>query len=156
MTKNPERYLDDLVVGEVWDGEPFEITEADIVEFGAKYDPQPFHTDAEAAAAGPFGGLIASGWHLNALIMREFVHSKPYGDTPILGMGVDELRWLHPVRPGDRLRIHAQIVEVKRSSSRPDRGMVRTAISATNQDGVPVIRLQTLTQMPARPAATGG
>jgi acyl dehydratase len=148
-----DRFLEDVAEGEVSVDGPVEITEEEIVNFGKAYDPQPFHTDAAAAAEGPFGSLIASGWHLAALVMRQIVEAAPYGSTPILGMGLDELRWLHPVRPGDTLRIRREIVGVKRSASKPDRGVIKTRIEVTNQAGATVMTMTTLTQMPARPPA---
>jgi acyl dehydratase len=85
--------------------------------------------------------------------MRQIVAAAPYGGTPILGMGVDELRWLHPVRPGDRLSIRREIVSVKRSVSKPDRGVIRTRIEVTNQAGAAVMTMTTMSQMPARSGA---
>lgn len=146
---HPDRYLDDLRVGEVWLGQPFEITEAEIVEFARTYDPQPMHIDAEAAARGRFGGIIASGWHLTARVMREFVDESPFGATPMLGLRIDELCWLKAVRPGDRLQVRREILEVVRSKSRPDRGTIRTATAVTNQAGETVMSFFTLIQVPA-------
>ena len=152
---NPNKYLEDVSVGDSWTGEPIDMHEADIIAFGQAFDPQPFHVDPVSAKAGPFGSLIASGWHVAAVVMRQFVDSKPYGSTPLLGMGVDELRWLHPVRPGDRLTVRREIISVTRSESKPDRGMIRNSTTVTNQDGVMVMRFLTLAQMPARPAHAG-
>ena len=147
---NPDKYLEDIEVGDVLTGPPIEMTEADVIVFGRAYDPQPFHTDPAAAKDSAFGGLIASGWHVAALVMRQLVDMRPYGATPMLGMGVDELRWLHPVRPGDRLEVRREVVAVTRSRSKPDRGVVRTAFTVTNQDGVKVMTMTGLGQMPAR------
>ena len=147
---NPDKYLEDVAVGDVLTGPPIEMEAADVIAFGRAYDPQPFHTDAIAAKDTAFGGLIASGWHVAALVMRQLVEMRPYGSTPMLGMGIDELRWLHPVRPGDRLDVHREVVAVTRSRSKPDRGVVRTAVSVTNQDGIKVMTMVGLGQMPAR------
>ena len=147
---NPDKYLEDVSVGDVLAGPPIAIEEADVVAFGLAYDPQPFHTDPVASKDGMFGGLIASGWHVAALVMRQLVEQRPYGATPMLGMGVDELRWLHPVRPGDRLEVRREVVTATRSRSKPDRGVVRTAVTVTNQDGVKVMTMIGLGQMPAR------
>ncbi len=151
-----DRFLEDVAVGEVAVDGPVVVSAEEIVAFGMAYDPQPFHTDAVAAGAGPFGSLIASGWHLAALVMRQIVDAAPYGGTPILGMGLDELRWLHPVRPGDSLAIRREIVGMKRSVSKPDRGVIRTRIEVTNQLGVMVMTMTTLSQMPARSPALPG
>src|SRR5258706_16245270 len=94
------RYIEDIRVGERFTSEPVVLSAEDIPAFGRLYDPQPMHTDVQAASTGPFGGLIASGWHLAALAMRLSVEQRMFGDTPIIGAGVDELRWLRPVRPG--------------------------------------------------------
>ncbi len=147
---NPDKYLEDVSVGDILAGPPIEVTEAEVVAFGRAYDPQPFHTDAVAARDGAFGGLIASGWHVAALVMRQLVEMRPYGATPMLGMGIDELRWLHPVRPGDRLEVRREVVAVTRSRSKPDRGVVRTAVIVTNQDAVTVMTMIGVGQMPAR------
>lgn len=151
---HPDRYLDDLQVGEVWLGQPFEITEAEILDFARVYDPQPMHIDPEAAAQGRFGGLIASGWHLTARVMREFVDESPFGATPMLGLRIDELCWLKAVRPGDRLQVRREIIEVARSKSRPDRGTIRTATLVTSQGGEPVMSFFTLIQVPTNAQAT--
>ncbi len=150
-----DRFLEDVAPGEISVGGPATITAEAIIAFGKTYDPQPFHTDPAAAAAGPFGSLIASGWHLAALVMRQIVDAAPYGATPILGMGVDELRWLAPVRPGDSLTARCEIMSVKRSASKPDRGVVKTRIDVTNQAGVTVMTMTTLTQIPARTTPEG-
>ena len=146
----PDKYLEDISVGDVLTGPPVEVTEGDLIAFGRAYDPQPFHTDPAAAKDSAFGGLIASGWHVAALVMRQLVEQRPYGSTPMLGMGIDELRWLHPVRPGDRLDVRREVVAVTRSRSKPDRGVVRTAVTVTNQAGVKVMTMVGLGQMPAR------
>ncbi len=147
---NLDKYLEDISVGDVLAGPPVEIEEADLIAFGRAYDPQPFHIDRAAATDSAFGGLIASGWHVAALIMRQLVEMRPYGAIPMLGMGIDELRWLHPVRPGDRLNVRREVLSVTRSKSKPDRGMVRTAVTVINQDGVKVMTMISLGQMPAR------
>ena len=150
--QNPDLYLEDLTPGESWTGQPFQITEAEILAFAREYDPQPMHVDAEASAKGRFGGIIASGWHVASRVMREYVDTAPFGNTPMLGVRIDNLCWLHPVRPGDWLTVRREIVEVSRSKSRPDRGMLRTATTVTNQDGVAVLTFENLMQMPARAA----
>ena len=145
-------YLDDLNVGDAMQGGPIEVAEADVIAFAKSYDPQPMHTDAAAAAEGPFGGLIASGWHIASLVMRDFVLAKPWGATPMVGMGLDELRWLYPVRPGDILGIRREVVEIVRSRTKP-RGVVKSRVEVTNQDGVVVLTMVSLGSMPTRPEA---
>jgi len=143
-------FLEDLAAGQVWHGGPIEMRETDIVRFAGEFDPQPMHIDADAAAKGRFGGLIASGWHVAALVMRDFVDKAPFGDTPMLGLKVDDLQWRHAVRPGDVLRITREIVDVTRSRSKPDRGVVSMRMTVTNQDAVVVMSFLNLIQVPAR------
>lgn len=129
-----ERHFEDFVPGAVAEFGPIAIVEAEIIAFARQYDPQPIHTDPVAAAAGPFGGLIASGWHTVSLVMRVLVENYIARVASLASPGVDELRWLSPVRPGDELRVRATIVEARRSQSKSDRGLVRTKIEALNQD----------------------
>jgi acyl dehydratase len=147
---NPDRFLEDVPVGEVSTGGPIVVTEEEIIAFGVAYDPQPFHTDPIAGAISQFGSLIASGWHIAALVMKQIVEARPYGSTPIVGMGVDELRWLHPVRPGDSLTIRREVVTSTASVNKPDRGTLKTRVEVTNQAGVKVMVFYTLTRIPTR------
>jgi len=142
--------LDDIRLGMAWSGRAITMTANSIIAFATEYDPQPFHVDPASAALGPFGGLIASGWQIAALAMRELVSLRPFGSSPIVGLGVDDLRWLKPVRPGDVLRVSAKIVEVRKSTTRPDRGVVRLAIAATNGSGETVMSFHASTQLMAR------
>jgi acyl dehydratase len=146
------RFLEDFAVGEVWTSVPEEITAEAIIAFARVNDPQPIHTDLDAAAAGRFGSIIASGWQIAALSLRHFVQAGGYGKIPNVGLGVDELRWLEVVRPGDRLHVMREVIEVRRSTSRPDRGIVRTKVSVINQHDRPVMTLVSLGQVPARVA----
>jgi acyl dehydratase len=146
-------FLDDLQVGQQWHGGPIEMSEADIIRFAREYDPQPMHIDAAAAAGGRFGGIIASGWHVAAVVMRDFVETAPFGDTPLLGLQIDDLQWRLAVRPGDTLRITREIVDIARSKSKPDRGVLTMRMTVTNQDGAVVMAFLNRMQMPARPLA---
>jgi acyl dehydratase len=114
------------------------------------FDPQPMHIDQTAAAAGRFGGIIASGWHVASLVMRDFVLSAPFGGTPLLGVRTDGLCWLLPVRPGDTLLAHRTVIDVVRSRKHPSYGRILVATKVANQDGVVVMTLETLIQIPAR------
>lgn len=143
-------FLNDLELGAMWISQPVLVSQEEIIAFARQFDPQPYHVDPEAAASGPFGGLIASGWHLAALTMRQICEAEPFGSSPILGLGVDELRWLRPVRPGDVLRMSGEIVELRPSKSKPDRGTVRSRIKITNQAGEVVMSYLTSTQLPVR------
>jgi acyl dehydratase len=143
-----DRYLDDMVVGESWEGQPFTITEAEIIAFAAQFDPQPMHMDKAAAEAGRFGGLIASGWHVCSRVMREYVDVGYFGATPMLGISIDDLRWLRPVRPGDALTVRREVLAVTPSQSRPDRGTLKTKTWVSNQDGDVVMTFENLMQFP--------
>lgn len=148
----PYRYLEDLRAGERWVSPPVTITEEDIVAFGRDYDPQPMHTDPQAAASGPFGGLIASGWHMAALAMRLLVQGRSFGGTPIVGVGVDNLRWLQPVRPGDVLILERTIAGVEPPAKPGGRGTVRSLVEMRNQRGEVALRLEALGKVPSRGA----
>lgn len=133
-----DRFLEDFVEGETLVFGRTEVTEAAIIAFAASFDPQPFHLSAAAGAATPYGGLIASGWHTAGMTMRMMVDhivSRHGLGSP----GVDELRWLKPVRPGDVLTCRSTILSVRRSASRPDRGIVRQRIETLNQHGEVVL-----------------
>lgn len=131
----PTRYLEDFRVGEEFDLGSFRLEEADIVEFGQRYDPQPFHTDPVAAAGSPFGGLIASGWQTAAATMRLMVDNFIPRETSMGSPGIDELRWTSPVRPGDTVSCSYRVLEVVPSRSKDDRGHILGRVVATNQAG---------------------
>ena len=136
-----DRHFEDFTPGMASMLGPFPIEEADIIEFALKYDPQPIHVDPAAAAAGPFGGLIASGWHTVGLVMRVLVENYLGREASLASPGIDELRWLRPVRPGDVLSVRVTVLDARRSRSKPDRGLVRTSIEAVNQNGEVVMTL---------------
>ncbi len=150
------RYLEDFHVGERWVSEPFALDADEIIAFAQANDPQPMHTDPAYAAAGPFGSIVASGWQTAIAAMQVFIRAGGYGATPMLGIGIDELRWLKPVRPGDRLVVEREVVAVERSASRPDRGTVRTRVVVRNEAGEPVLSLVSVGRIPARPAGETG
>ena len=151
-TPMTRRYLEDLKVGEKWTSEKMTLHAEDIIDFGCKFDPQLFHTDMEAAKAGPFGGLIASGWHLAAVAMKLCVRARLFGETPIVGVGADELRWLLPVRPGDVVYVERELVEIITHPDKPKRGIAKGRIDLKNQRDELVMRLYGLTSIPRRPA----
>lgn len=136
------RYLEDFSVGEKSAFGRYEVTREEVIAFASKYDPQPFHLDDEAAAKHPFfGRLSASGWHTCGMAMRMMVEHWTEQQSPSLGSpGVDELRWLKPVYPGDTLRMEGEIIEVRPSQSRPEMGSVRTRYTLFNQHDEPVMR----------------
>ena len=151
----PELYLDDLAAGQTFRSGRLKVDEAQIKRFAAAFDPQPFHLDEAAARESLFGELIASGWHTAALTMRLLVGGefKPAGG--LMGAGVDELRWPKPVRPGDELHLVSEILEVRTSKSRPDRGLIKLRTTTLNQNDEPVQVFVGNLVVPRRPAAPG-
>jgi len=149
----PGQYFEDYPVGAVFVGEPLLVTEEDILEFARRYDPQPMHVDKAAAASGPFGGLIASGWHTGSLMMQMLVaHFVPTpGNLP--SPGLDELRWVRPVHAGDRLTLRATVETARLSRSTPGRGVVISLVEVLNQNGEAVMTLKPISLMRCRPAS---
>ncbi len=127
------------------------ITEAEIIAFARDYDPQLFHTDPEAARQSTFGGLVASGWHSCALFMRLLVDGLLKESSALASPGVDEIRWLKPVRPGDVLEARLTVLDVTPSRSKADRGLVRHACELSNQRGEVVMTMRTLALFGRRP-----
>jgi len=136
-----QRYFEDYPVGEITEFGDYPVTEQEIVDFAKRYDPQPFHTDPAAARDSHFGGLIGSGWMTASAAMRMMVDHYISPLSSMGSPGIDELRWLRPVRPGDRLRMRVTVVESRRSQSKPDRGMLRFAWEMVNQDNTPVMTM---------------
>lgn len=128
------RYLDDLTPGDRFAGGPVTVTAEDIIAYARQFDPQPFHLDAEAATETVFGGLAASGWHTAGLTMRMIVTGDGQLAGGFVGMGVEEVRWPKATRPGDTLRIESEVLEVRVSEKRPDRGIARIRTTTFNQD----------------------
>ena len=127
------RYLDDLTPGQQFTTPGLTLTEAEIIDFAWRYDPQAFHLDATAAANSPYGGLIASGFQSLALCFRLFIQSGVLAESSMGSPGIDELRWLAPVRPGDTLHGKIEVLEIRPSKSKPDRGIARLKYHAVNQ-----------------------
>ena len=146
-----DRWLEDFRPGDIAEFGDYEMTEAEIVAFATRYDPQPFHVDADGAHASPFGGLIASGWHTASAMMRLLVDHYVPPHSGLGSPGVDEVRWLVPVRPGDRLRVRVTVLDQRRSRSKPDRGVVHTLNEVLNQDGAVVMTARALGLFRARP-----
>jgi acyl dehydratase len=130
-----ERYLEDLHVGDRFGSGTCEVTEKSVVDFAQDFDPQPFHLDLDAAKRSVFRGLAASGWHTAAMSMKLFVTGDLKLAGGSIGLSVDDLEWPRPVRPGDTLRLQTEIMEVRRSRSKPDRGIIRIRNVTTNQNG---------------------
>jgi acyl dehydratase len=146
------QYLEDLVVGRKSAFGSYQVTRQEVLEFARKYDPQPFHLSDEAAAQTHFGRLAASGWHTCAMTMAMIVENLEAHEQAGLGSpGVDELRWLKPVFPGDTLRAETEILEVKPSRSKPDIGSFRSRCTVFNQDDQPVLSFISIVLIRRRP-----
>jgi acyl dehydratase len=130
----PNRYFDDLKVGDRFKSQPVEVTGEEIIDFARGFDPQVFHLEPAKAEQTIFKGLIASGWHTAAITMRLFVQTLNFAEGAI-GLGVDELRWPNPVRPGDSLTVETEIIDLRLSRSKPNYGIVRLRNVTTNQRG---------------------
>ncbi len=147
------RTLDDLKPGDRFAGGPLTVTAEDIVAYARQFDPQPFHLDAEAAKDTVFGGLAASGWHTAGLTMRMIVTGDGQLEGGFVGMGVEEIRWPKATRPGDTLRIESEVLEIRPSGKRPDRGIARMRTTTFNQDGDVVQVMTANLLVPRRVAA---
>ncbi len=147
------QFLEDFAVGQTFTpNRRLRAGKDAIIAFAKEFDPQPFHVDEDAARGSIFGGLAASGWHTAAMTMRLIADSefKPAGGT--LGLGFDTLRWPLPVRPGDELHIESEVIEVRPSKSRPDRGLLKVRTRTLNQNGEVVQELVSNLMVPRRPA----
>lgn len=144
-------YFEDYLPGVVTELGSFRVDEDEIVSFGRRYDPQPFHVDPVAAADGPYGGLIASGWMTCALTMRVLVSDYLSPESSLGSPGLDELRWSAPARPGDELTVRVTVLQARSSASKPDRGIVRSRIEARNQDGEAVLSMIAVNLVLRRP-----
>jgi acyl dehydratase len=145
-------YFEDLNVGDETYFGSYEVTREEVIDFARKYDPQPFHLSDEAAAKTHFGRLAASGWHTCAMTMAVIARHVVASEQAGLGSpGIDELRWLKPVYPGDTLHVSSSIVEVRPSRSKPEIGSFRSATTVANQNGVPVMTFTSIVLMRRRP-----
>jgi acyl dehydratase len=151
-----ERYFEDYVPGHVYEFGTIAVTEAEIIEFARRYDPQSFHLDREKAAGSQFGGIIASGWHTISLAMRLYVDHYLSYVASLASPGVDEIRWPNAVRPGDVLRIRITVLEARPSRSKPDRGIVRARVEAMNQKDDLVLHMIVMSILGRRPEPRWG
>ena len=148
------RYFEDYVAGTIHECGTITVEEDEIIAFGRRFDPQVFHTDSEAAKSTIYTGLIASGWHTAALMMRLFVDNFLSHVASLGSPGVDELRWLVPVRPGDTLSLRVTILKTNRSRSKPDRGVVLSLIEVLNQDRIVAMSMKAVNFLLCRPSST--
>jgi acyl dehydratase len=135
------RFFEDYQTGQEYEFGPVTVSERDIIEFARQFDPQDFHVDPVKAASGPFGGIVASGWHTISVAMRLYVDHYLSHVASLGSPGVDEVRWPAPVRPGDSLKLRVRIMETRPSRSKPERGIVRAQVEAVNQRGEVVLSM---------------
>jgi acyl dehydratase len=145
-----DRYFEDYVEGDVHSFGSIAVEADEIIAFARRFDPQIFHTDPEAAKQTIFGGLIASGWHTAGLMMRLYVEHYLSHVASLGSPGLDELRWLKPVRPGDQLSLRVTVLGAKRSKSKPDRGVVTSLVEAFNQADESVMSLKIVNMISVR------
>jgi acyl dehydratase len=150
-TSHKDRYFDDYRKGEVVEVGDYLVTREEIIDFARRYDPQPFHVDEAAAGESIYGGLIASGWMTCGVLMRMLVDDFVPEVSSMGSPGIDELRWLKPVRPGDRLRARVTVVDLRRSTSRPDRGIIHFHQEAINQNDDVVLSMRGMGMYKCRP-----
>ena len=149
------RYFDDFQVGERFVSESGTISEAEILEFARRYDPQPFHIDIDAAKESPYGGLIASGFHTLSFGFRLFIDTGVLADCSLGSPGADEIRWLLPVRPGDALRTEAEVAAMCPSASDPGRGILTMDYAVINQRGETVLTMRAIQLLRRRAEGDG-
>lgn len=145
------RWFDEFKVGDRFTTRGMTLTESQIVDFALTYDPQHMHVDAHSAEAGPFGGLIASGFQTLALSFRLFYDLGLLADSNIVGPGMDEVRWTAPVKPGDTIRTVVEVIEARESRSKPDRGTVKFQFTVLNQRNETVMTYQAITIIRKKP-----
>jgi acyl dehydratase len=143
-------WFDDLTLGMRFKSGEISVTKEDIKRFAAEFDPQPFHLDEAAAEKTAFKGLAASGWHTAGISMRLCVEIRPFGPHPLMGLGVDDLRWMTPVRPGDTLHVEGEVVELIPSRTKPQ-GIAKVKWTAYNQRGEAVYTFTPIGIVPRRP-----
>ena len=135
----PEYYFEDFDIGRRWTFDPWKVTQSDIVSFAEEFDPQPLHTDERAALATPFGGLIASGWQTTMKCITPFIVHVMSRTAGLASPGLEDIRWLVPVRPGDVITPRTEVVDAAPSRSKPDRGRVHFEFSGHDDRGEPVM-----------------
>jgi acyl dehydratase len=150
----PKLYFEDFEPGTVTEYGPRLVTREEIVAFAAEFDPQPMHLDEEMGRASMLGGLAASGWHTCCIMMRLIADGFLLDSSSMGGPGVDEVRWLAPMRPGDRVIVRASVLETRASNSRPDRGFVKFLFEILDQNGALLMTLATPLMFGRRPGAS--
>lgn len=143
-------YFEDFKVGDIFKSGPYDVTADEIKEFAAKYDPQPFHLDEEAAKKTVFQGLAASGWHTAAMSMNLLVRALPPIEGGMIGKSIEKMQWLRPVRPGDTLHYECEVLNMRASASKPHLGVIKGRSTTYNQDDEPVQTLEVVMIAPRK------
>ncbi len=146
-------YFEDFKAGTVHELGGRKVTREEIIAFAREFDPQPFHLDEEAGRRTPFGGIIASGWHTAAIVQRLVVDGFVNSSASLGSPGVDELRWLKPVRPGDELKVRFEVTETIPSKSKADRGTIKVSYTVENQKGEVVLTMKAAGLIGRRPSS---
>ena len=150
-------HFDDMAPGMRFESLGKTLSEAEILDFAFQYDPQPFHMDVDYAEVGPYGGLIASGIQTIAVALRMMIQARVFAPETVMGSpGVEELKWLQPVRPGDTIRSTGELLDVRASRSKPERGLVRYRMEVLNQRDEVVMTMTSTTIVRREPAAAAG
>jgi len=148
------QYFEDIAIGTKASFGSYKVTREEVMDFAARYDPQPFHLSDDAAARTHFGRLSASGWHTCAMVMSMIVENGKKNPSAGLGSpGIDELRWIKPVYPGDTLRCETEVIEKRQSQSRPEMGIFKSRMTVYNQDDVAVMSMVSNGLIGTRPAS---
>ncbi len=155
MTRTPTIYFEDFVVGAIHEMGRRLVDRDEVVAFAQAFDPQPFHVDEEAARSSSFGGLIASGWHTCAMVMRMMCDDYLLDAASLGSPGVDNIRWLAPVRPGDTIRAVRTVLEARVSKSKPGLGLVKSRWEVFNQNNEPVMTMEGMGMFACRNAGVG-
>lgn len=150
MSEHPSCYFDDVNIGERFHFGPYHVTREELLEFNGRWDPLPIHMDDAAAQARGLKGMTASGQY-TLCIKQKMLHGAPWTDAVIGALGFDELRFPHPVYPGDDISLSIECLELRASLSKPDRGIVKFAFRLTNQDGVAVLNYLDTVMFARRP-----
>lgn len=150
MKKDDFIYMEDISVGQTFEAGPTLVTAEEIITFASKYDPQDFHLDADKAVGTAFGELVASGWHTAAMTMNLIIQSMPPMKGGMVGRTVENLTWLRPVRPGDKLTYKGEVIASRASTGNPSRGILRTKNTTFNQHGEPVLEMTCVIFIPRR------
>jgi acyl dehydratase len=151
--RRPALYLEDFPLGSVYMTPEVTVTREQLVDFARQYDPQPYHLDDEAGRRSVFGGISAGGFQIAAFAWKLGLETRMFDDCAMAGIGIDELRWLRPLKPGDTIKCRMTVVETRPSRSKPDRGGITFAYEMINQHGETIMTLKLIQMLRRRPVS---